>query len=263
VYYILRRDKKIDGGGFFDHFKFLKTSTAAGTGKGDECFAKCSSDPNCTAYGYNVKTQECTTSTADPLKDWVEDPDWDLYVRMPETSAPKSYWSDWGSCPPCGAGTRKRNCLGGGRCPGPTDKECTDQPPCDTFETVPYGYEPANGTVASSRSADTLTQCEMACLADPKCSAVYFASHGARDVPAENCMFIQNHITAIQKADDTTFSAYVRVPIAEAGKWGEMPSCGCGTVERQCIHPPCGPGVQRATCPPCAAFDEFQGLRIK
>lgn len=243
-----------------------------------QCEAKCNSDPNCKAYSFNFGTGQCVTTSSDPYAAAQESPEyWALYIKR-EPGAPESKWGGWSPtyCPDGCVGSsvsRKRTCIGK-KCPGPTEKPC-DNPICDKFENYEAGYiptpAPTDGITLSH--TESMTDCQKACLANPKCSALYWAK--PVEAAHKNCTLISQQGYAVDglvwrgpEYSSAQFS--VRVPGVNNGEWGPMPltsSCKCGAatkIDRPCKSGNCHVGPRFLDCGSASAcaYDVFPDMVV-
>ena len=252
--------------------KTLKTVRLGGE---PPCAASCSDDPACTAYAFNAKTGACSKYTTDPYANFVEDPDWTLFVRRGQSDAPSS-WGAWtpGTCPTdCGDEvTRHRECSG--KCPGPVNKPC-NRPRCPTTERYGDGYvlldamNPKNKETYDATSAE---QCEEFSRDPDQGGAVGWSFDGGKT--SSQCYVwykragpTPGYLTYRPPVPGKPTAAMIAVPGENQGVWDPIPDgsqvCKCGgAVEfpRHCsTGDNCIGGATVVRCSNICAYDQFEG----
>jgi len=240
------------------------------------CAAACSDDPTCTAYAFNTKTGACNQYTTDPYANFVEDPDWTLYIRRGMGDTPSS-WGAWtpGTCPTdCGdAVTQHRECTG--KCPGPVDKSC-NRPRCPTVERYGDGYTlqtEGNPTSLVMFDAGSVEECEQISK-DPSQQGANGWSYDGTKTGSQCYVWYKTHqhndiptiLTYRAPVPGKPSAAMTIVPGENEGVWAPTPDgtqvCKCGgptEVDRQCTSGNCMGGATKVKCRSMCVYDQFEG----
>lgn len=253
-----------------------KNGTIAGSARAVEgvkaegdCKQLCADDATCRACSYMPSAQRCILTTDDPYSaEWLESPLAVTLVKR-ETTEQESSWGTWNppSCPDeCNPNPtpRTRQCVGGGKCIGPSSVDCPAIP-CVPFDEIPSGWAPPPGNTTGWSTSDAASEaeCRSACVRDTTCTGY------AYDSSAKKCYKSPANM-AITSVGPYPASK-LKWGIRSSDGWDALPSdlgspckLGMGQWERACPEGGCTLGVKNIGCPAIpVAWDRFTDVRFK